>query len=79
MPTYQNPGLVEPAGPADQDVSILSVRERDGWPIALLAESFRTKLLSDGSGELSYGDRPSKMNELLGGLTDAQAGVILLG
>ncbi len=36
-PGYRNPGLIEPAGPTDPDVSILSVRTRDGKPVALLA------------------------------------------
>lgn len=36
-PGYQNPNLVEPAGPIDPDVSILSVQATDGRPIALLA------------------------------------------
>jgi hypothetical protein len=36
-PGYQNPGLAEPAGPIDPDVSILSVRTPAGRPIALLA------------------------------------------
>ncbi len=36
-PGYQHPGLVEPAGPTDPDVSILSVQRRDGRPLALLA------------------------------------------
>lgn len=36
-PGYQNPGLVEPAGPTDPDVSILSVQSPEGRPIALLA------------------------------------------
>jgi hypothetical protein len=36
-PGYQNPGLVEPAGPIDPDVSLLSVQSADGRPLALLA------------------------------------------
>lgn len=36
-PGNQNPGLLEPAGPIDQDVSVLSVRTMDGKPLALLA------------------------------------------
>jgi neutral ceramidase len=36
-PGYENPGLDRPAGPTDPDVSILSVRDRAGKPMALLA------------------------------------------
>jgi hypothetical protein len=36
-PGYQAKGLIEPAGPIDPDVSILSVQSKDGRPIALLA------------------------------------------
>lgn len=36
-PGYLAPGLIEPAGPIDPDVSLLSVQSRDGKPIALLA------------------------------------------
>jgi hypothetical protein len=35
-PGYQNPGLLEPAGPIDPDVSVLSVRTAEGKPLALL-------------------------------------------
>lgn len=36
-PGYKNPGLVEPAGPIDPEVAVLSVQTREGKPIALLA------------------------------------------
>lgn len=36
-PGHENPGLLEPAGPTDPDVSVLSVRTADGKPLALLA------------------------------------------
>jgi hypothetical protein len=36
-PGYQAPGLVEPAGPTDPEVVVLSVQTREGKPLALLA------------------------------------------
>jgi hypothetical protein len=36
-PGYQASGLIEPAGPIDPDVSILSVQHKDGRPMCLLA------------------------------------------
>ncbi|HXG11195.1 MAG TPA: hypothetical protein VNK04_15660 [Gemmataceae bacterium] len=36
-PGFQAPGLLEPAGPTDPDVSFLSVQSREGKPIAFLA------------------------------------------
>jgi hypothetical protein len=36
-PGYKHPDLIEPAGPTDPDVSILSVQTADGKPLALLA------------------------------------------
>jgi hypothetical protein len=36
-PGRQNPGLLEPAGPTDPEVSVLSIRGADDKPLALLA------------------------------------------
>ncbi len=36
-PGYQNPDFIGPAGPVDSGLSLLSVRTRDGKPLALLA------------------------------------------
>lgn len=36
-PGYLNPGLIEPAGPIDPDVSFVSVLSKEGMPRALLA------------------------------------------
>jgi hypothetical protein len=36
-PGYQNPNAIEPTAPVDPDVSLLSVKAKDGRPIALLA------------------------------------------
>ncbi len=36
-PGYVHPDLIEPAGPIDPDISLISVQTRDGKPIALLA------------------------------------------
>jgi hypothetical protein len=36
-PGYQHPDLVEPAGPTDPDITLLSVQAPDGRPLALLA------------------------------------------
>lgn len=36
-PGYQNPDFVGPAGPADTELSLLSVQSREGRPVAVLA------------------------------------------
>jgi len=36
-PGYQNPDVIGPSGPADPDISIVSIRARDGRPLAVLA------------------------------------------
>ena len=49
-PGYQTPNAIEPTGPIDPDVSILSVRSADGRPLALLANY--------GMHYAGYGIRP---------------------
>ena len=36
-PGYQHPDLIEPAGPTDPEITLLSVQTPDGKPVALLA------------------------------------------
>jgi hypothetical protein len=60
-PGYQNPGLLEPAGPVDPEVSVLSVRLTDDKPLALLANY-----------SLHYvGDRPALSADYFGVFADA--------
>ena len=60
-PGYQNAGLLEPAGPVDPEVSVLSVRTADDKPLALFANY-----------SLHYvGDRPALSADYFGVFADA--------
>lgn len=60
-PGYQNPGLLEPAGPVDPEVSVLAVRSADDRPLAVLANY-----------SLHYvGDRPALSADYFGVFADA--------
>jgi hypothetical protein len=68
-PGYQNPGLLEPAGPIDPDVSVLSVRTTDGKPLVLLANY-----------SLHYvGDLPPLSADYFGVFADRVGGLIGAG
>jgi hypothetical protein len=66
-PGYRHPDLVEPAGPTDPDITLLSVQTPDGRPIALLA-NYSLHYVG-GLPALSadyFGAYAEKMRELLG-------------
>ncbi len=66
-PGYRHPDLVEPAGPTDPDITLLSVQSPDGRPIALLA-NYSLHYVG-GLPPLSadyFGAYAEKMRELLG-------------
>lgn len=66
-PTYRHPDLLEPAGPTDSDITLLSVQTPDGRPIALLA-NYSLHYVG-GWPALSadyFGAYAEKMRELLG-------------
>jgi hypothetical protein len=68
-PGHQNPGLLEPAGPTDPNVSVLSVRTADGKPLALLANY-----------SLHYvGDLPPLSADYFGAFCDRVGGLIGAG
>ena len=65
-PTAGSPDLVEPAGPTDPDLTIISVRALDGRPIALLANY---SLHYVGAGHFSadyFGVFADRIQQLLG-------------
>jgi neutral ceramidase len=67
-PGYQHPDLVEPAGPTDPEITLLSVQTPDGRPVALLA-NFSLHYVG-GLPPLSadyFGAFAAKMRELVGG------------
>ena len=67
-PGYQHPDLIEPAGPTDPEITLLSVQTPDGKPVALLA-NYSLHYVG-GLPALSadyFGAFAEKMRELLGG------------
>jgi neutral ceramidase len=67
-PGYQHPDLIEPAGPTDPDLTLLSVQTPQGRPIALLA-NYSLHYVG-GFPALSadyFGAYAEKMRELAGG------------
>ncbi|WP_294232056.1 hypothetical protein [Prosthecobacter sp.] len=68
-PGINNPGLVEPAGPTDPEVSFISVQGVDGKPIALLANYSLHYVGGVGPGHISadyFGAFAVKIGQLLG-------------
>lgn len=67
-PGVANPNLVEPAGPTDPEVSILSVVAKEGRPIATLANYSLHYVGGVGSGHISadyFGMFADRVQELL--------------
>jgi hypothetical protein len=65
-PGYQNPGLVEPAGPIDPEVAVLSIQSADGRPVALLANYSLHYVGGVGSLSADYfGAFAERMRQLL--------------
>lgn len=67
-PGVGNPNLVEPAGPTDPEVSILSLVSPDGRPIALLANYSLHYVGGSAAGAISadyYGMFADRLQELL--------------
>jgi hypothetical protein len=67
-PGYQHPDLIDPAGPTDPEITILSVQTPEGKPVALLA-NYSLHYVG-GLPALSadyFGVFAEKMRELLGG------------
>jgi len=78
-PGYLNPGLIEPAGPIDPDVSFLSVQTPEGKPVALLA-NYSLHYVG-GAPDLSadyFGAFAERIKQLLGG-DDAFVGIMSNG
>lgn len=68
-PGIANPDMLEPAGPIDPEVPVVSVQSLDGKPIALLANYSLHYVGGTGSAEVSadyYGMFADRMSELLG-------------
>lgn len=68
-PGIGNPNLVEPAGPIDPEVSVVSVQSLEGRPIALLANYSLHYVGGTGKGEISadyYGMFAARLQQMLG-------------
>jgi neutral ceramidase len=68
-PGIGNPNLVEPAGPTDPEVSVVSVQSPEGRPIALLANYSLHYVGGTGPGEVSadyFGLFADRMQQMLG-------------
>jgi neutral ceramidase len=68
-PGVGNPNLLEPAGPTDPEVPVVSVQSLDGRPIALLANYSLHYVGGTGSGEVSadyYGMFADRMQQFMG-------------
>jgi hypothetical protein len=68
-PPIESPDLVEPAGPTDPEVSILSIQSADGKPLALLANYSLHYVGTGSDNEISadyFGAFADRIQELLG-------------
>ncbi|MGV3556600.1 neutral/alkaline non-lysosomal ceramidase N-terminal domain-containing protein [Larkinella arboricola] len=67
-PGIGNPNLLEPAGPTDPELPIISIQTADGRPLALLANYSLHYVGGNGPGEVSadyYGMFARRMKQLL--------------
>ena len=72
-PGVGNPNLLEPAGPTDPGISVVSIQALDGTPVAILANYSLHYVGGVGKGEVSadyYGMFAGRMQQLLN--TDRQ-------
>lgn len=68
-PGIGNPNLVEPAGPTDPEVAVISIQSLDGRPLALLANYSLHYVGGTGKGEVSadyFGLFADRMQQMLG-------------
>ena len=65
-PGYQNPDFIGPAGPADTELSLLSVQSRNGRPLAVLANYSMHYFGSSNVSADYYGRFSRRLAELIG-------------